>query len=137
LGFNLHVEFYDQTLDENIICFEEEYTRTGAENAGTYNFGHTWDSGPLCGEEFEVNYKWRISLIQNDKGEITGTIRLHDCPGGGQVAYHVVGQEIEGQHFVILQGTKSGGAGKLYQDSLDEQYFRVTYGLPPEKTIYP
>ena len=101
------------------------------------DYTQTWDSGPLCGEEYETPYKWQVALIQSQEGTVNGTIRFHDCPGGGQVAYNVTGMPVAGEDFLTLTGTKAGGAGDLYTNSSETKYFIVRVGQPPEETSAP
>lgn len=101
------------------------------------DYNQTWDSGPLCGEEYETPYKWQVALIQSQEGTVNGTIRFHDCPGGGQVAYNVTGTPVAGEDFLTLTGTKAGGAGDLYTNSPETKYFIVRVGQPPEETSAP
>ena len=97
----------------------------------------TWDSGPRCGEAFETRYRWRVSLLQDAQGKISGTIHFHNCPGGGQAVYHVSGDIHEPARPIALQGTRVGGAGDLVDNVPEFVTFRVTYGRPPEPNYAP
>lgn len=81
--------------------------------------------GEYCNEaEGTYEYKWSVNIFRelNSKRYI-GTIKYHNCPGGGRVLYHVVGEPQEGVKIILLTGTKKDGAGELYAKSPDVTTF--------------
>ena len=93
--------------------------------------------GPYCDEaEGTFAYTWQVNLIQRtDTGDYMGTIKYHNCPGGGRVAYHVVGEPQEGAKIIMLSGTKKDGGGELYEKSLEYAtfYFDLENGQLTDK----
>ena len=68
-------------------------------------------------------YHWSINLFKNTTtGRIVGTLKFHECPGGGKVLYAVTGSETA-EGTLILEGEKKTGAGQLYESSSDYQNF--------------
>jgi hypothetical protein len=91
----------------------------------------SWDSGPLCGEAFETRYRWQVALLQDEQGILSGTVHFHNCPNGGQAAYHVTGNINDKVRPVQLKGIKVGGAGALYESTPASVVFQIEYGQPP------
>lgn len=83
--------------------------------------------GTFCDEaEGTFAYRWQVNILQDvESGIYIGTIKWHDCPGGGRVAYHVVGEPQPGETVIMLSGTKVDGGGKLFDESLDTETFYV------------
>ncbi len=77
--------------------------------------------GAYCDEpEGTFAYTWQVNILQDVESSIyIGTIKWHNCPGGGRVAYHVVGEPQPGEKIIMLTGTKMDGGGKLFDESLD------------------
>jgi hypothetical protein len=96
-----------------------------------------WDSGPLCGEQFETRYRWAVSLLQDDAGNVTGTVHFHDCPGGGQAIYSVTGTVTPGQTVLTMDGNKVDGAGKLGENTPATQTFTVERNRAPDPNYAP
>jgi hypothetical protein len=95
-------------------------------------FNDTFTGPAICGEKEEYPYGWSVSLIQDDDGNVAGTIRFHACPNGGQAVYRVVGEvSAEMPDTIILQGTKREGWGTLDGTTPEQQQFTFTIGLPP------
>ena len=70
-------------------------------------------------------YEWEVHLIQiPETGVIRGSIKFHNCPGGGRVLYTVTGTKAD-DNLVQLQGTKKTGGGDLYNDSPDMKSFTL------------
>lgn len=84
---------------------------------------HDW-YGPACEEmEGTFPYFWEIHLVENpETGGVNGTIKYHNCPGGGRVLYTVSGTQND-EGLFLLQGTKKTGGGALYNDSSDTRTF--------------
>ncbi len=93
--------------------------------------------GPaVCGADEEYPYRWSVSLIQSDDGKVSGTIRFHKCPDGGQAIYGVSGQvTAETTDSIILQGTKRDSWGKLEDSAPEHQQFNFTPGQPPRPNL--
>jgi hypothetical protein len=96
-----------------------------------------WDSGPLCGEQFETRYRWAVSLLQDDAGKVTGTVHFHDCPGGGQAIYSVTGTVTAGQAVLTLDGDKVSSMGKLGENTPATQTFTVERNRAPNPNFAP
>jgi hypothetical protein len=91
---------------------------------------------PECGADEEYPYRWAVSLLQDDAGNVSGTIRFHACPDGGQAIYRVTGQlSAETPDTVILQGVKRESFGALEGTSPEQQQFSFTIGLPPSPNL--
>jgi hypothetical protein len=97
----------------------------------------SWDSGPRCDEAYETPYRWQVSLLEGDLGNLSGTVHFHDCPGGGQVAYHIVGEMPLDGDTVVMSGTKVGGAGDLNENSPATQQFNIQLNAPPIPNFAP
>lgn len=95
------------------------------------------DSGPLCGEQYETRYRWAVSLLQDEAGNVTGTVHFHDCPGGGQAIYSVTGVVTAGQAVLTLDGKKVGGAGKLGENTPETQTLTVDRNQAPDPNFAP
>lgn len=80
--------------------------------------------GEACQEaEGTFQYKWEVHLFMDPaKNLIVGTVKFHDCPGGGRVLYSVKGETIT-ESLIKLDGSKQTGAGNLYNNSPDNQVF--------------
>lgn len=82
--------------------------------------------GSYCDEsEGTFEYTWSVNVMQDTaSGVYWGTIKFHNCPGGGRVLYHVVGDEREGD-IITLIGTKKkdSGGGQLNMTSPDARTF--------------
>lgn len=102
----------------------------------TPDFSGSWNSGPLCDEVYETRYRWQVSLIQDQDGNIRGTVHFHNCPLGGQVYYHVTGS-ISDIRPLVLSGNRVGGAGDLFENSPVFQNFQITRGQPPMPNFAP
>ncbi len=100
------------------------------------DYSGSWNSGPVCDEMFETRYRWQVSLIQEEDGEISGTIHFHNCPGGGQSVYHVTGSLKENQ-TLSLEGVKVGGAGALFDSTPAIQTFTIQKNQPPQPNFTP
>ena len=74
-----------------------------------------WDgdwTGAPCNEPEAFAFKWMVSLEETDQGTVVGTVRFHDCPGGGMVIYNVTGTpDPDTPQEIILEATKIGGTG--------------------------
>lgn len=75
--------------------------------------------GAFCNEaEGTFLYRWSVDLMRNSKtGEIVGTVKFHDCPGGGRVRYYISGAPQKGPVFQLSGIKKSDGGGKLKESS--------------------
>jgi hypothetical protein len=82
-------------------------TSTGVVVGGWY--------GPACDEaEGTFIYRWSVDLMKNSQtGKLKGTIKFHDCPGGGRVLYSVTGDPPAGTVYT-LPGQKMEGGGDLF-----------------------
>jgi hypothetical protein len=99
-------------------------------------FDGVFHGPPVCGEGEEYPYQWTVSLLQDDSGNVSGTIRFHACPNGGQAIYRVTGQvSAETPDTIILQGTKRESWGALDGTAPDQQQFSFTIGLPPSPNL--
>ncbi len=75
--------------------------------------------GAFCDEaEGTFLYRWSVDLMQNPQtGEIFGTVKFHDCPGGGRVRYYVTGKSQMGPIYQLSGIKKSDGGGELMESS--------------------
>ena len=68
-------------------------------------------------------YNWSVNLFINEKtGKIAGTLKFHNCPGGGKVLYVVTGLE-NNDGILSLNAIKKTGGGELYNNSPDSKIF--------------
>jgi hypothetical protein len=83
--------------------------------------------GDYCNEaEGTYAYTWQVNVMQDtESGMYMGTIKFHNCPGGGRVAYHVIGEPQEGAKIIMLIGTKMDGGGELFENSVAYATFYV------------
>jgi hypothetical protein len=72
--------------------------------------------GDKCDEtEGTFIYRWSLDLMKDPAiGQVLGTLKFHDCPGGGRALFRVVGVEQAGS-VITLTGTLKDGGGELYQ----------------------
>jgi hypothetical protein len=101
------------------------------------SYAGSWDSGPLCNESFETRYRWSVALLQDEAGNITGTIHFHNCPDGGQAYYRVTGHWGEAGGLPVLDGVKVNGAGTLGASAPATQRFTIERGQPPQPNLAP
>jgi hypothetical protein len=95
----------------------------GAGGAGTGNGSGNWH-GVACAEaEGTYIYRWSVDLM-NDPGTggLKGTIKFHDCPGGGRVLYSVIGP-LPTSSIYTLTGVKREGGGDLFEAAPEELPF--------------
>lgn len=55
-------------------------------------------------------------------GSYAGTVKFHNCPGGGRVAYRVTGPAQPGL-LITLTGVKKDGGGDLYKNAAETLAF--------------
>jgi len=74
--------------------------------------------GPYCDEaEGTYYYRWSVDLMQNPAdGSYAGTVKFHNCPGGGRVAYRITGPAQPGP-LLSLNGTLMDGGGALHDSA--------------------
>jgi hypothetical protein len=96
--------------------------------------------GAFCDEaEGTFLYRWSVDLMQNPKTrEIVGTVKFHDCPGGGRVRYYVIGEPQKGPVYILLGEKKSDGGGALLESApasidftFDSDTGQITPNLAP------
>jgi hypothetical protein len=77
--------------------------------------------GDACEEaEGTYIYRWSVDLMQDPAtGRLAGTVKFHDCPGGGRVLFRVTGDAPKGSVFTLTGILKDGG-GDLFQ-SMEQQ----------------
>ena len=111
----------DKQASENPVD-EPPTTDEGAGATGSTIFQDWY--GPACPEmEGTFPYEWEVHLVQApETGVIIGSIKFHNCPGGGRVLYTVTGTKAD-DNLVQLQGTKKTGGGALHEDSADNRTF--------------
>jgi hypothetical protein len=80
--------------------------------------------GPACDEaEGTYIYRWSVDLMKDPQtGQLAGTIKFHDCPGGGRVLYRVGGNPPMGTVFTLM-GEKLNGGGDLFDSAVDSITF--------------
>lgn len=80
--------------------------------------------GAYCDEaEGTFYYRWSVDLMQNPAdGSYAGTVKFHNCPGGGRVAYRVTGPAQPGL-LITLTGVKKDGGGDLYKNAAETLAF--------------
>lgn len=111
-------EEMDEQASEPIILPPDSTleTETFIDGDVTYTFfeGH----GSYCDEaEGTYIYRWSIDLMQEvEAKQVLGTVKFHDCPGGGRILYRVEGFVNEDGTF-SLSGTKKDGGGALYSNA--------------------
>lgn len=109
-----------ETLAEPLV------SEDGAESTSAYQF-YSWH-GPYCDEvEGTFLHTWEVYLmVETDTGSTAGTVKFHNCPGGGRVQYTVTGTKTE-QNLMALQGTKQNGGGTLFKDSPESRIFNFDW----------
>jgi hypothetical protein len=70
----------------------------------------------MCAEaEGTYIYRWSLDLMKDPAtGQMVGTLKFHNCPGGGRALFRVVGVKQAGS-MITLTGSLKDGAGELYQ----------------------
>jgi hypothetical protein len=81
-------------------------------------------NGSACAEaEGTYIYRWAVSLVNDpNSGGVVGTVKFHDCPGGGRALYRVTG-DLPTDSVYTLNGEKRDGGGALFDASPDTQTF--------------
>ena len=74
--------------------------------------------GPYCDEaEGTFYYRWSVDLMQNPAdGSYAGTVKFHNCPGGGRLLYRVTGAQQAGP-LITLTGVMQQGGGALHDNA--------------------
>ncbi len=77
--------------------------------------------GAACDEaEGAFVYRWSLDLMKDPStDQVVGTLKFHDCPGGGRGLFRVVGTTQTGS-VISLIGTLKDGGGSLYQTLQDQ-----------------
>jgi hypothetical protein len=101
------------------------------------SYDGSWNSGPLCGEAFETRFRWAVSLLQDDQGNLNGTLHFHNCPNGGQAIYALSGKIPTTPGPFTLEGKKFSGSGELDKNTPAVQTFTINRGQPPEPNYTP
>ena len=80
--------------------------------------------GPACDEaEGTFIYRWSVDLMKDPQtGQLAGTVKFHNCPGGGRVLYRVSGNPPTGTVFT-LAGEKKIGGGDLFGSAAESITF--------------
>lgn len=80
--------------------------------------------GPACDEaEGTYIYRWSVDLMKDPQtGQLAGTVKFHNCPGGGRALYRVSGNLPAGAVFT-LAGEKKGGGGDLFGSAAESITF--------------
>jgi len=93
---------------------------TATEGAIPPNVVGAWH-GAACDEaEGAYAYRWSLDLMKDPStDQVMGTLKFHDCPGGGRGLFRVVGTTQTGS-VINLSGTLRDGAGGLYQTLKDQ-----------------
>jgi hypothetical protein len=80
--------------------------------------------GPACDEaEGTYIYRWSVDLMKDPQtGQLAGTVKFHNCPGGGRVLYRVSGNLPTGAVFT-LEGEKKDGGGDLLESAAESITF--------------
>lgn len=80
--------------------------------------------GPACDEaEGTYIYRWSVDLMNDPQtGQLAGTVKFHNCPGGGRVLYRVSGNLPAGAVFT-LAGEKKDGGGDLLESAAESITF--------------
>ncbi len=87
--------------------------------------------GPGCGEEYEFPYRWGASLLPAGLGQVAGSVRIHDCPGGGQAVYRVTGTVTEDATQITLNGTLQDAVGKIEETAPPSRTFTLNVSETP------
>lgn len=91
----------------------------------TRNFSEISDYyGPACpaGEEENAPYRWSVEMLVDTNNNIyEGTIKFHNCPGGGRAIYRVSGSR-DGD-LLRLTGDLVSGSGALNDTAPKQQAF--------------
>ena len=81
--------------------------------------------GPRCVDE-DVGtfmYQWSVNLMQNKTtNRVVGTIKFHDCPGGGKALFYVDGF-VGSDGIISLDGVKKTGGGALFNNFEEYKHF--------------
>lgn len=77
--------------------------------------------GKVCNEaEGAYTYRWSLDLMKDPSADqVMGSLRFHDCPGGGRGLFQVVGTTQSGS-VISLSGSLKEGRGDLYQILQDQ-----------------
>ena len=117
------------TVSENQVAMTDVNVTIDQENDRKSISMH----GSVC-EEAEGNYNFtqQVDIFCDATTlECAGTMKYHNCPGGGRVLYHTTGQIQADGNNITLTGTKKDGGGGLYTASPDTRlfYIRINEGI--------
>ncbi len=103
--------------------------------AAITNFAGYWRAAGAC-DNTAAPWRWEVSLQQSPTGAITGTIKYHNCPGGGRVTYNVTGQATTAP-TVQLQASKTESLGDLGDATLLSVTITIAPQGPPSPNYTP
>ena len=114
-----------ESSDEDTLT-EPPTSEEGAGTTGAHQF-YSW-YGSACDEmEGTYPYTWEVHLmVDSQTGATSGTVKFHNCPGGGRVLYTVTGTKTD-DSLLVMQATKQNGGGTLYNDSPDSRTFNFDW----------
>lgn len=112
-------------------------TITGRDPIASVQYAGEWHSAAACDEpETGWEHRWSVDLDQDPAGVVTGTIRYHECPGGGRAEYSVHGVATAATS-IRLFATQSGGAGDLGRSAPRQRVMWITPDGMPSFNLAP
>jgi hypothetical protein len=102
---------------------EEAQSPSEPSTAGSTDGSGNWHGVECAEAEGTYIYRWSVDLLNDPStGGVKGTVKFHNCPGGGRVLYSVAGN-LPTDSVYTLTGERRDGGGTLFNSSAENFIF--------------